>query len=140
MGSVAVFNYELWNANYREFSNVTQVQAQLFWNEACLQFRNDGGGPIDDPTMQATLLNMLTAHIAFVRVGTNGNPSPASQGLVGRVSSATQGSVSISTDLPQLPGTAAYYATSPYGLAFFNATAPFRTMNYRANQGRRFPW
>ena len=140
MGATAVFEYELWNANYREFSNVTQVQAQLFWNEACLQFRNDGSGPVQDATMQQTLLFMLTAHIAFLRVGTSGNPSPASQGLVGRISSATQGSVSVSTDLPQMPGTAAYYATSPYGLAFWNATAPFRTMTYRRGYGRQFPW
>ena len=140
MGAVADWNYELWNASYREFSNVTQVQAQLFWNEACLVHANDGTGPVKDATMQQTLLFMLVAHIAFLRIGTSGNPSPASQGLVGRVSSATQGSVSVSTDLPQLPGTAAWYSQSPYGLSYYQATAAFRTMHYRRGYGRQFPW
>lgn len=140
MGATASFVYDEWNACYREFSNVSEVQAKSFWVEATLIHRNDGGGPVQDANQQAILLYMLTAHIAYLRVGTADNPSPASQGIVGRVSSVTQGSVSLSSDLLPMPGTASYYALSVYGLSYWNATAPFRTFHYRRGYGRRFPW
>ena len=80
MGATATFNYETWLASYPEFSNIDEVRAGLFWTEATLLHRNDSRGPVDDATMQVTLLNLLTAHIAFLRAGTAGNPSAASQG------------------------------------------------------------
>ena len=141
MGSVANFNYELWQAQFREFTNISQVQAQGFWNEACLLHNNTGSGPVADPNMQASLLNLLTAHIAFLRVGTATNPSAASQGMVGRVSSANQGSVSLSTDLPSLGPNAAWLSQSPYGLQYYHAMAPFRTMHYLSRRSSHaMPW
>ena len=142
MGAVATFSFSAWQASYPEFSTTvtTSGQATAYFNTATLYFRNDGGGPVQDPTQQLTILNILTAHIAFLAVGTNNGPSAASQGISGRVSSANQGSVSISTELAGLPGKAAWYSQSPYGLHFFEVTAPFRTMNYRPRHGRYFPW
>lgn len=134
MGVIATFSYEAWNARYPEF-NVSQVQAQAFWLEATIHHRNDGGGPVNDIAMQAMLLNMLTSHIAMLAVGTAAQPA---SGLVGRISSANQGSVSVSTELAGLPGNAAYYTQTPYGLAWWNATAVFRTAHYRPGFGRRF--
>jgi hypothetical protein len=142
MGAVATFSFSAWQSAYPEFSTtvITSAQAQNYFNIATIYFRNDGGGPVQDPTMQLTLLNMLTAHVAFLAVGNNNGPSSASQGIVGRISSATQGSVSVSAELSNVPQAAAYYAQSEYGWTFWNATAPFRTMNYRSSVGRRFPW
>jgi hypothetical protein len=136
MGAVATFDYETWLASYPAFSNVDAVQAQIFWTEATIYWRNDGSGPVQDPAVQAVLLNMITAHIAFLRVGTTGNPSAASQGLVGRISSASQGSVSVSTDAAGLPGTAVWFSSSPYGLNFWQATAAYRLGRYRPSPGR----
>lgn len=139
MGAIAVFSYETWNASYPEFSNVSAVQAQAFWNEATLIWRNDGGGPIQDATQQGAVLNLLTAHIAFLSVGTAGNPSAASQGLVGRVTSASQGSVSVSTELP--PGIDPYLAQSEYGIRYWWIIRPFRTFRYFSRaSGHRLPW
>ena len=140
MGAVAVFDYELWLAQYPELCNVSLPQAQGYWNTATVLHRNDGRGPVNDADMQRTLLNTLAAHIAYLRVGTKANPSAASQGLTGRVTSATQGSVSVSTELPGMTANAAYFATSPYGLDYWNAMAPFRTMHYRARSGRFGLW
>jgi hypothetical protein len=142
MGAVATFNYELWFARYPAFSNVSQVQAQLCWNEATIYHRNDGGGPVQDPAMQAALLNMLTAHIAFLSYGTADSPASASQGLVGRISSASQGSVSVSVDLQGVASSAysANLTQTRYGLDYLAATAPYRLMHYRPGRGRRVPW
>ena len=139
MGAVAAFNFDVWNASFPEFSNISAVQAQAYWIEATLIWRNDGGGPVQDAGQQGAILNLLTAHIAFLSVGINGNPSPASQGLVGRVTSATQGSVSVSTELP--PGIDPYLAQSEYGVRYWRITAPFRTFVYRPSRNSHsLPW
>jgi hypothetical protein len=137
MGVIATFDYSAWSARYPEFSNVLQPQAQAFWTEAGVYHANGGTGPVSDAGMQALLMGMLTAHIAFLGVGTAGNPSPSSQGIVGRITSASMGPVSVSADLQGVPGTAAWYGTSVYGLADWQATAAYRTMNYRRYCGFR---
>ena len=138
MGAAATFSFTTWQASYPEFSTTvtTSAQALDYFNTATLYFRNDGRGPVQDPTQQLTILNILTAHIAFLAVGTNAGPSAASQGIAGRVTSASQGSVSISTELPA--GIDPYFAQSVYGISYWRVTAPFRTMVYRPMCGRRF--
>ena len=138
MGAVATFNYELWTSIYPELSNVTLAQAQNYWNLATLRWRNDGGGPVCDVDQQAAILGMLTSHIAFLAVGSNNGPSAGSQGMAGRISSATQGSVSISTELPA--GIDSYLAQSRYGVDYWNTTRAYRTFRYMPRAGRAFPW
>jgi hypothetical protein len=138
MGAVATWNYERWNAAYPEFSHIDEVRAGIFWTEAGMYHNNTGTGPVNDAAQQEMLLGLLVAHIAFLRVGTVGNPSPASQGLVGRISSASMGPVSVSTDLQGVPGTAAWFVTSPWGHAYWQATAAYRTAHYRVGRSRRF--
>jgi len=140
MGAIAIFNYEIWQAQFRKFTAVSQVQAQGYWNEACLIHNNTGNGPVTDPTQQQTLLNLLTAHIAFLDVGHDGNPSTPSQGMPGRVSSASQGSVSLSTEFSGTGKNEAYYAQSTYGIRYWRAMRPFWTFRYRSNCGRHLSW
>ena len=121
------FNYSAWSARYPEFSTVTEQTAQLYFNEACLYCDNTGTGPVKDEAVLSVLLNMLTAHIAYL--STPGRDS------VGRVSSASEGSVSASFDL-QVPGSAAWFAQSKYGLAFWQATAQYRTARIYRGQPR----
>lgn len=112
------FNYSAWSARYPEFSAVTEPTAQLYFNEACLYCDNTGAGPVSDEAVLSVLLNMLTAHIAYLAV--------PGRDSVGRVSSASEGSVSASFDM-QAPGSAAWFAQSKYGIAFWQATAQYRT-------------
>ena len=141
MGAVVAFDYDVWtrwSAAYPEFSNIDQGQATGFWAQAGLYHNNTGTAPVADAGQQEALMGLLTAHIAFLRVGTAGNPSPASQGLAGRVSSASQGSVSISMDAAGVPGTAVWFASSSWGLSYWQAMAAYRTMHYRARHSRIF--
>ena len=132
MGAVATFDYGWWIARYPEFvasgtyAGVNQLQAGAYFLEAGLYWLNDGTGPVNNPVQQSILMNMLTAHIAFLAVGTNKGPSAASQGLVGRVSSAGQGSVNLSVDYAGTPGSDAWFNATPYGAAFIKATKGFR--------------
>jgi hypothetical protein len=78
---------------------------------------------VADAAVRSVLLNMLTAHIAALN-------SPGASGVVGRVSSASEGSVSVSAELA-VPGSAAWFAQTRYGIAFWQATAQYRTATYR---------
>lgn len=135
MGVIVTFNYPNWIARYPEFSNVYQTLAQQLFNEAQLYHRNDGGGPIDDPTTQLLLLGMIVAHLAFMSVGTALQPA---SGLVGRINHATQGSVSVGTEIQQVPGTAAWFVQTIYGFSYWQLMTPFRTAHYVRGHPRRF--
>ena len=130
MGAVASFDFAKWQASYPEFTGVTSGQAAAFFDRATIYLANDGSGPVSDAGKQLTLLNMLVAHIAALSVNADGTPkSPSTP--VGRVSSATEGSVSVSLDMGATPGTAAWYQQTRYGAEFYAATAQYRTMKYR---------
>lgn len=73
------------------------------------------------------LLNMATAHIAALNSPLNGQ---ASSPLVGRITNASEGSVSVQTQFDVPPGSAQWWAQTKYGAAFYAATAQFRVMQY----------
>lgn len=141
MGVVVTFNYAAWAALFPQFSTITQNQVtNLVLPMAETYCRNDGGGPVTTAAQQTNLLNLMVAHCCQLLFGVNGNqPSE----LVGRISDATEGSVSVSADFPTTP-TNAWFVQTPFGAMFWQATAPYRTANYRpgcapyAGPGYRF--
>ncbi len=84
------------------------------------------GSPVTDIATRQNLLGLLTAHIATLFAPLNGVPSPT---LFGRISSATEGSVSVSMDIPMIPG-AEWFALTKFGFMFWAATARYRTFRY----------
>ena len=141
MGAIATFSYSAWLVRYPEFTTTVNEQtADAYFNEATLYLANDGTGPVTDPpppapSVQLMLLNMLTAHIAQLNSGSSIQPLVP---LVGRINTATEGSVSVGAELPGLPGTAAWYSQTRYGLSFYQATAAYRTFRYRPGPRRVF--
>lgn len=141
MGVVVQFNYAQWVGMYPEFSRVTQPVATGYFNQATIYCRNDGGGPVNDPSVKSTLLNMLTAHIAALNSpqDSQGNSATGGQSqastLVGRITSASEGSVSVSVDMPSTPNNA-WFLQTKYGAAYWQAISGFRQMRYRANPQR----
>jgi hypothetical protein len=128
--AIAVFDYTAWITRYLEFGAVSDAQAALFFAEAGLYLDNTDCSPVQDVTTRLMMLNMLTAHIAALSGALNPNGIP--DGKVGRVSSATEGSVSISVDLNLQPGTAAWFSQTPYGFAFWQASKGARSATYVA--------
>lgn len=135
MGARATFDYQKWLARYPEFEGVDGDLAKAYFDEATIYLANDGSGPVQSADRQLMLLNMLTAHIAMMNRGANGQ-SPS--GLVGPVQSASQGSVSVSVAVGPQPASAAWYMTTTYGAAFWRATASYRTARYVPGLQRQF--
>lgn len=131
------FNYSTWITRYPELSTVTEPLATLYFQEATLYCDNTGASKITNEGTRATMLNMLTAHIAALNSVALGKTF---SDPVGKLSSATQGSVSASFD-NQIPGTAAWYAMTKYGMAYWQASAPYRTARIFPGVNRQMdPW
>ena len=125
---IATYNPTLFHARYPEFANVSDVVLSSMFSEAGLYLNNSPTGPVQDVNQLTTLLNMLTAHIAYI----GGVLSADGQALpVGRVSTASEGSVSASFDYtPCTPGSGAWFKQSQYGAAFWQATSYIRSALY----------
>ena len=137
MGVVVQFDYGAWSALYPELAaGVSQPQAQQYFNLATAIHRNDGGGPVNDPVQQLSLLNMVTAHIAALFAPPTAGQQP--NNLVGRINSASQGSVSVQAAYSNnVSEQQAWFIQTKYGAMYWAAAAPFRTMRYVPSVCRR---
>lgn len=133
MGAVAVPNYATWAALFPEFSNVSDEQYAMFFDLATQYCRNDGGGPVSSVTIQTRLMSLMTAHITALLAGP-ASADGASQ-LVGRISSATEGSVTVAAEMPDANANSAWFLQTKYGALWWQATAAYRTMRYRGPRG-----
>lgn len=84
------------------------------------------GSPVRDIAKRQLLLSLLVAHIATLHAPVGG---AAPSGLVGRISSAGEGSVNVSVDYPQTPG-AEWFTQTQWGAMFWQATAVYRLGRY----------
>lgn len=133
---VVTFRYDLWQFQYPELAQVPEGTASAYFEEATLFLDNSEFSVVRDVGKRALMLGMLVAHIAKLRYPLNGE---APSTLVGRISNASEGSVSVATDMT-VPGSAEWYAQTQYGMSYWAASAPYRTMRYvpGAFFGRRF--
>lgn len=138
MGVIVTFDYAAFIAIYPQFASLSEPQVvQGALPVAELYCRNDGSGPVSTADTQTTLLNLMVAHICQIMYGANGQ-GPA--GIVGRISNATEGSVSVAAEFPMTPSNA-WFMQTPFGAAFWQATAAYRTMRYMPGPRRIFnPW
>lgn len=134
MGAIATFDYGAWVARYPEFAAVTSVTAAGYFAEAGIYHDNTRCGLVCDETTQTYLMYMVTAHIAARYSQSAGSPAPGqpqnANTPVGRISSASEGSVSISTENSYPAGTAQWWQQTKYGSDYWEATKGYRTMRY----------
>ena len=129
MTSQLTFNYGNWIARYPEFGSVVNgTLAGLYWLEALLYCDTTTASPITDLGQMQILANMATAHIASLNSTT----------LVGRVSKATEGSVTVETDNQYPPGSVQWWQQTKYGAAFWAATTQYRMARYIPAPVRNF--
>lgn len=134
---VVTFDYDLWRQVYSGLAqNVSAEAGQFFFDQAGLIFNNSPRSPERDVNVRRNLLYLLTAHIAQISMSTSGG-SGSSGGLVGRISSATRGSVSVSAEAPDVGAGAGWFAQTQWGLTFWQATLKYRQM--RMIPGRSHP-
>ncbi len=113
------------------FQGLSVALLQLYFNEACVLLDPAESSVVKDATLRQSLLYLLTAHIAQLNQGLS--PSCAGQAgsaLVGRVTSASQGSVSVSTDFGSVTNAQAWYAQTPYGAQYWVMSARYRSLRY----------
>lgn len=122
------FDYAVWAADYPELSAwVTEATAISYFRKACLRLNNTDASIVRDLEERALLLGMLTAHIAKLNACIGGSPP---SGLVGRISNATEGSVSVQAENLYPPGTPQWYQSTPYGADYWEATDKYRRARY----------
>lgn len=126
---VATFDYALWAMSYPELaSSVSEPFAKALFRRAGLFLNNTPSSIVTDVETRLDLLNLIVAHLASI--GGAGQTGGAS-GLVGRVISATEGSVSVDVDAGPTSGSNAWWLQTAYGFQYWQATAQYRTMQYR---------
>lgn len=124
---VVTFDYAAWSAAYPDLaSSVPEGAAQARFDMATLYLDNSAYSPEPDVSKRARLFGLMVAHLSMLF-------NPVSQGgrgagAVGRVASATRGSVSTSFDVGATSGDASWFAQTQYGWAFWQATAYLRQM------------
>lgn len=135
---IVTFNYSQWQFNYPTLAEIPNGQASGYFDLATVYCDNTPLSPIRNLKVRATILGLLTAHIATLM-------GPAASGLVGRITNASEGSVSVAVDMPSTPGSAWFNQTT-YGAAAYQAMLPYRSggrytpgiVNYPAVPG--FPY
>lgn len=125
---VVTFDSGEFLAAYPEFTGVGTGLLQANFNLSTINIANCCGSPVVDPVVRQALLYLLTAHITFLFTPCLAN-NQQPPGIVGRISSATQGSVSLAADFPQTPESA-WFNQTKYGAQFWAMTAVVRTMHH----------
>lgn len=135
MGVQVTFNYQNWALLFPQFNTVPVPTFNTVVLPLVQSYcRNDGSGPVNDPALQLNLMNLMAAHITQLFFGANGaGASP----LVGRIASAGEGSVNVSVDMPSTPANS-WYMQTPYGAAYWQLMAPFRSFVYMPPRKRRW--
>lgn len=131
--AVAVFDYDQWAAMFPEMAgSVNAALAGSFFSIAALLLDNTDCSPVQDVAARLTMLNYATAHIASLAGYPlpTGATVPTPRELVGRVSSATEGSVSVSTDYGAMKENSAWWLQTQYGAMFWQLTRWLRTARY----------
>ena len=141
MTQPVVFSYQDWTGAFPELSSVGQLKAQFAFNAACIRIDNTLDPDLIDDSQRETILYLLTAHIALLMAqavsvqqatDANGNPIAGSTvsmtpGISGRVSSATEGSVSVSSESFSKAGASSlenWLNSTQYGALVWQMIAP----------------
>ncbi len=139
--AAAIFDYEKWAAMfpYLAAGGVTEPIASAFFDVAELLFNNTDCSPITDPDKRLVYLNYAVAHLARLAgypIAAGGSAVPSD--TVGRVSSATEGTVSVSFDYGSVSENQAWWIQTPEGATFWQLTRAFRIGRYIAPPPRDF--
>ena len=124
-----VFNFTNWSTRYPEFASVNPTLAQLYFDEATLYCANHLN-PVRTVAALTMLLYMLTSHIAQLNSPTT-TSGASSATPPGRLSDATEGSVSASFENDYPPGSAQWFQQTKYGAAYWQASLPYRLFRYK---------
>lgn len=136
---IVTFDPVAFVAAFPSFTSVPAAALNANFTFATLLLDNTCCSAVQDAPTRAALLNLIVAHITALLNGINGDPP---QGVVGRVSSATEGSVSVQVEFETLSEAAAYFNQTQWGAMYWRMTAQYRTARYfpPCHFEQEFPW
>ncbi|QHJ83906.1 MAG: hypothetical protein [Caudoviricetes sp.] len=126
--AIVVFDLTTFRAIYPEFSNVSDTALPYIFEQAELYLDNTEYSLVVDPDKRGFLLYLLMAHLCYMRYG-NASGSGGT-GIVGRLASASEGTVSVGSDAGSVPFQYMWYTQSPYGMDYWQATKVYRMGTY----------
>ena len=110
---------------YPQFAGMSNTQLEWFFKKSEFILENSDC-KIRDETERLINYYLLVAHYAELQTQIQSGNS-----AVGRISSATEGSVSVSLDYPtSAVGREKWFNQTPYGAEYWMMTAPYRTGLY----------
>lgn len=121
--SAVVFDKARFQTAYPEV-RATDAQLEMWFAQAESLLDNTGRSIVKKPEEREMLLFLLVRHFAALA------ERAAQGGLVGRIASASEGSVSVSADMGAAIGNAAWYLQTPYGATYWQLTAKYRRFRY----------
>ena len=124
--AAVVFDPAAFKVRYPEFSGVSDALLQEYFIDAQIYLSNTDC-PVKDEQIRLRLYWMLVAHIASLNGALNPGGTPS--GTVGRTSSATEGSVSVSLEYNAGMGSE-WFTQTPYGAQFWQASLRYRSFRY----------
>lgn len=143
MSGIVIFNEAGFLLRYPQFTayataNPGALQGR-FDEVTMLYINNTLTSVVRDTTERAMLINMAIAHTLQLDGVLTATGQGSTAGQVGRVSSASEGSVSASLDMGTTSAAAAWWLQTSYGASYWNGTAKYRTVRY-ARAPRRCGW
>lgn len=121
--SAVVFDKARFQTAYPEV-RAAGAQLEMWFAQAESLLDNTGRSIVKKPEEREMLLFLLVRHFAALA------ERAAQGGLVGRIASASEGSVSVSADMGAAIGNAAWYLQTPYGATYWQLTAKYRRFRY----------
>ena len=121
---IVLFDAAAFRMRYPELDQAADGQMEMWFTQAESIANNTECSIVTNLKEREMLLMLLMRHFAAL------DERAAQGGLVGRIGSATEGSVSVSADLSGVSGKAAWFAQTPWGLSYWQMTAKYRAFRY----------
>jgi len=119
---VVVLDVNKFREIYPEFASMSDFQLENAFYEATIRLNNTEKSPVKDVQRREFLLYLAMAHICTLNKQiANGN------GSVGRLSSATQGSVSVSLDYGSSSSASKWWEQTSYGAKYWSLIKQYLT-------------
>lgn len=132
--AIVVFDPTEFKLKYPPFKDVDDGFLRTCFDTATLYLSNDDCSVVQNIQKRKHLLYLLTAHIAQLMGALN--PGGAPSGGVGRISNATEGSVTVGFDFGPVSSSQAWYVQTQYGAMYWAATVYLRSFRYIARPTR----
>lgn len=124
MSGVVIFDIAKFQDIYPKIA-ATDAQLEMYFVQATMLMNNTEQSCVQNLAEREILLFLLVAHFATLQGRIDGGNDS-----VGRIASASEGSVSVSLDNGQTTLSEKWYQQTPYGAQYWALTAKYRSFLY----------